>query len=63
MKLEQFFFVLILAEKPKNKRKKINFLQKLKIKNLSFFRQKLGQEIKNRSNPDKSGNPYSEGIS
>ena len=48
--------MLLLAEKPKNKRKKYKFvLQKIKIKNLSFFIKKLGQEIKIRKNPDKTG--------
>ena len=46
-------FLVILAEKPKNKRKKYKFFTK---KILSFFKKKLGsQEIKIRINPDKTG--------
>ena len=51
----QDFLNLNFAEKPKIKEKNINFLQKIKIKNLSFFKKKLGQEIKIRINPDKTG--------
>ena len=54
-KLGQDFLNLNFAEKPKIKEKNINFLQKIKIKNLSFFKKKLGQEIKIRINPDKTG--------
>ena len=54
-KLGQDFLNLNFAEKPKIKEKNINFLQKIKIKNLSFFQKKLGQEIKIRINPDKTG--------
>ena len=54
-KLGQDFLNLNFAEKPKIKEKNINFLQKIKIKNLSFFKKKLGQEIKNRKNPHKTG--------
>ena len=50
----QDFLNLNFAEKPKIKEKNINFLQKIKIKNLSFFKKKLGQEIKIRINPDKT---------
>ena len=53
-KLGQDFLNLNFAEKPKIKEKNLYFLQKIKIKNLSFFKKKLGQEIKIRKNPDKT---------
>ena len=49
------FFVLILAEKPKNKRKKYKFFTKNKNRKLIFFIKKLGQEIKIRIKPYKTG--------
>ena len=54
-KLGQDFLNLNFAEKPKNKRKKSKFFTKNKNKKFIFFKKKLGQEIKIRINPDKTG--------
>ena len=54
-KLGQDFLNLNFAEKPKNKRKKYKFFTKNKNKKFIFFKKKLGQEIKIRINPDKTG--------
>ena len=54
-KLGQDFLNLNFAEKPKNKRKIYKFFTKNKNKKFIFFQKKLGQEIKIRIKPDKTG--------
>ena len=54
---DSFWTTFIISPKfnRKNEKKIKKKIKILKIKNLSFFIKKLGQEIKNRSKPDKSG--------
>ena len=54
---DSFWTTFIISPKfnRKNEKKIKKKIKILKIKNLSFFIKKLGQEIKNRTKPDKSG--------